>query len=69
MPSGRPVKASSAEAGKPITRLPPIPAGAADVFEDVTGKSGITFTQQFCEEKIANIIPVQIHTGLSGKIQ
>jgi hypothetical protein len=35
---------------------PPIPAGPKDLFEDVTAKSGITFVQQFCDERIANIL-------------
>ncbi|MBU6401122.1 MAG: VCBS repeat-containing protein [Verrucomicrobia bacterium] len=36
--------------------LPPIAAGPADVFEDVTAKAGIQFTHQFCDTRIANII-------------
>ncbi len=35
---------------------PPIPAGADDLFEDVTAKAGVDFVQQFCDERIANII-------------
>src|SRR5512146_2045829 len=35
---------------------PPIPAGADDLFEDVTAKAGITFVQQFCDDRIANIL-------------
>ena len=35
---------------------PPIPAGPNDGFEDVTAQSGITFVQQFCDERIANIL-------------
>ena len=34
----------------------PIQAGADDLFEDVTAKAGITFVQQFCDVRIANII-------------
>jgi hypothetical protein len=35
---------------------PPIPAGPNDLYEDVTAKAGITFVQQFCDTRIANII-------------
>ena len=35
---------------------PPIPTGSKDGFEDVTAASGITFVQQFCDERIANIL-------------
>jgi hypothetical protein len=35
---------------------PPISAGPNDVFEDVTARSGITFVQQYCDERIANIL-------------
>jgi len=40
----------------PFTVTPPIPAGANDLFEDVTAKAGIDFVQQFCDERIANIL-------------
>lgn len=41
-----------------VTRptLPPVPARAADWFEDVTARSGMTFVHQFCHERIANIL-------------
>lgn len=39
-----------------FTVTPPIPAGAGDLFEDVTARAGITFVQQFCDDRIANII-------------
>ncbi|HUL53977.1 MAG TPA: CRTAC1 family protein [Opitutaceae bacterium] len=39
-----------------FTVTPPIPAGADDLFEDVTAKAGITFVQQFCDDRIANIL-------------
>jgi hypothetical protein len=35
---------------------PPIEASPGDAFEDVTAKSGITFVQQFCDDRIANIV-------------
>jgi hypothetical protein len=35
---------------------PPIPAGLGDRYEDVTIKAGITFVQQYCDTRIANII-------------
>lgn len=38
----------------PVT--PPIAAGANDLFEDVTAKSGIQFVHQFCDSKFANIL-------------
>ncbi len=34
----------------------PIPAGPADIYEDVTRKAGLDFVQQYCDERIANII-------------
>jgi hypothetical protein len=35
---------------------PPIPAGAHDLFADVTAQAGIHFVHQFCDVKIANIL-------------
>jgi hypothetical protein len=35
---------------------PPIPAGATDLFEDVSAKAGLAFVHQFCDTKVANII-------------
>ena len=35
---------------------PPIPAGPNDLFEDATAKAKIDFVQQFCDDRIANII-------------
>jgi len=48
----------AAEAARPpsFTVTPPIPAGPNDLFEDVTAKARIDFVQQFCDERIANII-------------
>ena len=40
----------------PFSVTPPIPAGADDLFEDVTAKAGIDFVQQFCDDRIANIL-------------
>jgi enediyne biosynthesis protein E4 len=39
-----------------LTLTPHIPAGASDVYEDVTAQAGITFVHQFCDTRIANII-------------
>ena len=47
---------ASPSAHATFTVTPPIPAGPNDLFEDVTAKSGITFVQQFCDERIANIL-------------
>jgi len=35
---------------------PSIEPGPNDTFEDVTSKSGITFVQQYCDDRIANIL-------------
>jgi hypothetical protein len=35
---------------------PPIPVGTDDLFEDVTARAGIDFVQQFCDDRIANIL-------------
>jgi len=40
----------------PFAVTPPIRAGADDLFEDVTAKAGIGFVQQFCDDRIANIL-------------
>ena len=39
-----------------MSATPAIPPGAKDIFEDVTAKSGITFVQQYCDIRIANIL-------------
>jgi enediyne biosynthesis protein E4 len=44
------------EVTKEFAVTPPIPAGPNDIFEDVTAKAGLTFVQQYCDERIANII-------------
>ena len=48
----------AAEAARPpsFSVTPPIPAGPDDLFEDVTAKARIDFVQQFCDERIANIL-------------
>ncbi len=47
---------SDASRPAPFTVTPPIRAGANDLFEDVTAKAHIDFVQQFCDERIANIL-------------
>jgi enediyne biosynthesis protein E4 len=39
-----------------LSVTPPVVAGEADIFEDVTARAGIQFVHQFCDRKIANII-------------
>ena len=48
----------AAEAARPpsFSVTPPIPAGPDDLFEDVTAKARIDFVQQYCDERIANIL-------------
>ena len=48
--------ASDAARPPPFSVTPPIPAGANDLFEDVTAKARIDFVQQFCDDRIANIL-------------
>jgi enediyne biosynthesis protein E4 len=38
------------------TLTPPISAGPADLFEDVTKQAGVDFVHQFCDTRLANII-------------
>jgi hypothetical protein len=45
-----------AQEAPPFSVTPPIAAGPDDLFEDVTAKAGITFVQQFCDTRIANIL-------------
>ena len=47
---------SDAERPPSFGVTPPIPAGPDDLFEDVTAKAGLTFVQQFCDDRIANIL-------------
>ena len=49
-PAGSPVSTSQ------LTVTPPIIAGKKDLFEDVTGKAGIQFVNQYCDSRIANIL-------------
>src|SRR5208283_4549379 len=48
----------AAEAPQPpsFSVTPPIPAGPNDLFEDATAKARIDFVQQFCDDRIANIL-------------
>ena len=48
----------TSDAGRPLpfSVTPPIPVGANDLFEDVTAKAGINFVQQFCDDRISNIL-------------
>jgi enediyne biosynthesis protein E4 len=52
--------AESTETSEPkkfeFSVTPPIVAGKADIFEDVTDKAGIRFVQQYCDERISNIL-------------
>ena len=48
--------ASDAAQPPSFSVTPPIPAGANDLFEDVTAKARIDFVQQFCDDRIANIL-------------
>jgi hypothetical protein len=47
--------ASPSEAAE-LTVTPAVPAGLNDLFEDVTGKAGIDFVNQYCDWRIANIL-------------
>ncbi len=51
-------KESGGPAAKHVefTVTPPIQAGPKDLFEDIAPKAGLDFVQQFCDERIANII-------------
>ncbi len=51
-----PVVPSSDGQPASFTVTPPIPAGPDDLFEDTTAKAGITFVQQYCDDRIANIL-------------
>jgi len=50
-----PSEAKTKETEK-VTVTPPVAAGPKDVFEDVTARSGLTFVQQYCDVRIANIL-------------
>ena len=59
-PSMRGAIRSSVPAGEEAAALarptPPIPAGPDDLYEDVTDKAGLKFVQQYCDQRIANIL-------------
>ena len=46
------------DAGRPpsFSVTPAIPAGPNDLFEDATAKARIDFVQQYCDDRIANIL-------------
>ena len=47
---------ASSRALPEVKVTPPIPAGASDLFADVTARAGIDFVHQYCDERIANIL-------------
>ena len=47
---------SDAARPPPFSVTPPIRADASDLFEDVTAKARIDFVQQFCDDRISNIL-------------
>ena len=49
----------------PRPPTPPVVAGANDWFEDVTQHAGIDFVQQFCHQRIANIL---LSNGSGGAV-
>ena len=51
--------------GNPRPATPHLAAGPGDLFEDVTGRAGIRFVQQFCHERIANIL---LSNGAGGAV-
>jgi len=57
--SYEPPAGQAGDPGRPppsFSVTPPIPAGPNDLFEDATAKARIDFVQQFCDERIANIL-------------
>src|ERR1035438_2432338 len=48
--------ASDAARPPSFSVTPPIPADPNDLFEDATAKAKIDFVQQFCDDRIANIL-------------
>lgn len=50
---------------QPLAPLPPVPAGANDLFVDVTRQAGIDFTHQFCHDGIMNIL---LSNGAGGAV-
>jgi len=55
----------AAETLQPHAPTPPIPARQQDAFEDVTHRAGIHFVQQFCHDRIANIL---LSNGSGGAV-
>ena len=51
-----PDAAPSTAAPRSFAVTPPIASGPDDLFEDVTAKARIGFVQQFCDDRIANIL-------------
>lgn len=49
----------------PHPPLPSIPANPGDIFEDVTARAGLDFVQQFCHDRIANIL---LSNGSGGAV-
>jgi hypothetical protein len=49
----------------PRPPTPPITAAPGDLFEDVTARAGIDFVQQFCHQRIANIL---LSNGTGGAV-
>lgn len=47
---------SDARTGSGFSVTTPLAAGPSDLFEDVTERAGLTFVQQFCDSRIANIL-------------
>src|SRR5450759_3894644 len=53
---GRRSRSGMAAAGLALPASPPVAAGADDLFEDVTAKSGIDFVHQLASGKLTNIM-------------
>ena len=61
-PGSPPLEAGEVQRRQP---LPAIVAGAADGFEDVSARAGLTFIHQFCHDRIANIL---LSNGAGGAV-
>jgi len=55
-PTTKPPPEANIKEAEKVTITPPITAGPEDLFEDVTVQAGITFAQQYCDTRIANIL-------------
>jgi hypothetical protein len=55
-PAATGVPTSKSGPGGPALPTPPIPAGAEDLFEDVSERAGLRFVHQLCDDHIANIL-------------